>query len=147
MPVFLGIAAGLSILGGISSIFAGRSAKKAAERQGEEEARLEGLVTDEKLRQLRKEETALAGSTVASAAGSGVKVGTGSPLSILAEQASEFAYERLITERVGASRTSLALAQGRSIGQRAQSQAYAQAIQGFSSAFSIIAASRRPTPP
>lgn len=138
MPLFTAIAAGLSILGSISSIFGGKSAKKDAERQGEEEARLEGLVTDERLRQLGKEEKALAGTTIAAAAGSGVKVGTGSPLEILAEQASEFAFERLITERVGASKAKLALDRGRSVGSRAQSQSYAQAIQGFSSAFQIL---------
>jgi hypothetical protein len=66
---------------------------------------------------------------------------------VLAEQATEFFFERDIVEKVGASKASLALQQGRAIGQQAQYSGYSQGFAGISEAFRIIAANRTPTTP
>ena len=136
MDIFAAILAGV---GALSGIIGGNKAKHAAEDQAREEARLEGLVTKEKLRQLGKEEIALKGATIAAVAGSGVKTDIGSPLAVMAEQATEFFFEKKIVKDVGASRTALALQKGRAIGQQAQYQGYSQGLSSLSSMFSILA--------
>ena len=74
MSLFSG---GSSILGGISG---GKAAKKAAKADAAAELRL----TQAKLEDLKAEEQVMRGSTIAGAAGSGVKVDKGSPLEVLA---------------------------------------------------------------
>jgi hypothetical protein len=135
------------VLGGvsvISSIVGGNKARHAAEDQAKEEARLEGLVTGEKIRKLGLEETQLRGATIAAVAGSGVKTDVGSPLMVLAEQAAEFKREKSIIEKVGASRAAAALTHGSNIGKQAQYQGYSQAASSLSNLFQIIAANKAP---
>lgn len=135
MEIFAAIVTGLGVLG---NIFGGRSAARDAEQQAAEEARLEGIVTEEKLRQLEKQEIAMRGATIAATAGAGVRVGEGSPLAILAEQRFEFAREKQVTKEVGASRAALALQQGRAIGKQAKYSGYTQAARGLSDMFRIL---------
>lgn len=121
------VAVGSAVLGGLSSLFGGRSAEKAAKRQAREEARLEGIVTLEKVRKLFIEERITRGQTEAAAAASGVDVRRGSVAQILAEQATEFARETGFTREVGASRAANIRQQGAAIG----AQARYQGISGF----------------
>lgn len=128
------VAVGSAVLGGLSSIFGGKKADKAARQQALQEARLEQRITDEKLRQLNLEEERAEGRTIATAAASGVEVTRGSPLDILAEQAAEFRYERNTVAEVGASRAANTVARGRMIGQQYRWSSYGQALNQFGSA-------------
>ncbi len=112
---------------------AGGAAERAARRQGAAEMAL----THERLRQLKKEETSLAGTTRATLAGSGVKADVGSPLTILAEQAREFSYERSITSRVGASNVAGTLQAGKAAATAYKYQSYANLAEGASKIFSL----------
>lgn len=132
------IAAGLSGISAIASIFGGRKAEKAADRQAEEEARLEKRVTEEKVRQLGIEAEQARGQTIATAAGSGVMANKGSPLAVLAEQAFEFERERQVTAEVGASRAATALESGRALGDRYRYQGQQNALSGLASMFGIL---------
>ena len=125
-------------LGAISSIIGGNKASHAARRAGREEARLEGLVTAEKIRNLEVDERVMRGETRAQVAGSGVKVGEGSPLQILAEQARSFAAERKITGEVGASKAGLAITRARGVSSAARYGSYASAANQFATMFSLI---------
>jgi hypothetical protein len=136
--VIAGVGVGLQALGMISSFLGGKKASSAAERAAKKEAAAEGALTAERLRQLKKEEIAVAGETNAAVAASGVKVGRDSPLMILAEQASEFAHERQITSQVGATKAAAALQQGRDVGQSYKYQSYANLAKGASNIFSIM---------
>jgi len=134
-----GIIAGiLSGVGAIASLAGGREAEKAADRQAAEEARLEGIVTDEKIRQLGVEEEVVRGETIASVAGSGVKVDSGSPLMVLATQASEYERLRNVTREAGASRAANALARGDLVGKQAKYGSYSSAANQFANMFSLI---------
>ena len=107
----------------VANYIGSRKAAKGAKRQADLEAEAEKLVTTERLRQLDIEERALYGETLARYAGSGVLATlsdlrgatpvTGSPKTILEEQAKEFAAERKITEEVGATKVQQALAEGK----------------------------------
>jgi hypothetical protein len=114
-----------------------KKAKKAARRAAAESARQERVVTDERIRQLVNQETALRGTTIARQAGSGGVVNQGSVLQILDEQAKEFAIERRITESVGASRVKQALDQGAAAGRQLQAQGLAGLFAGLGQAASI----------
>jgi hypothetical protein len=155
MPAWWQVAGAIfSGLGAISSILGGRSAASAARKQGREEARLEGIVTAEKVRQIGVEERITRGETIAGYAGSGVKafrgVGAdpartgydpsrsyGSPLSVLAESAREFARERHITQQVGATRASQALQGAKATADRYKTGGYAQGLSQIGSIFSM----------
>jgi hypothetical protein len=113
-----------------SSIFGGMKGKSASEKAADEEARLEGVVTEAKVRSLRKEERTLAGDTRAAAAASGVKADMGSPLDILKEQAITFQEEINTVKKSGATRSSQAQTRGRMAGNQAM-------YRGLSDAFSI----------
>lgn len=110
-----------------TSLIGGRKAEKAAKAQAAEEARLEGIVTDEKLRQMDIERDVVRGETIAQAAASGVEVapgmqdlfdqyggvyGKGSVLDILSEQAVNFDREREAVVGAGATRAANALTRG-----------------------------------
>ena len=141
-PVTMAIATiALQSLGMISDFLGGRKAEKAAERAAKKEAVAEGKVTAERLRQLEKEERSLAGTTRAVAAGSGVKANVGSPLAILAEQASEFAHEKQIVRQVGATKAASALQRGRDVGDAVKYQSYGNLARGASNIFSIMSSS------
>ena len=132
-----GIAA--SVLGSVLGIGAASKAEKAAERAAKEEARLEGKVTDERIRQISRQEGIMAGQTVAATAGSGVKVGSGSSLAILADQASEFRREKAITREVGATRAKASLERGSALATQYRYQGLSAAVGGLGQAFSIAA--------
>lgn len=137
MAVAAGVAAAASVASAVSGLVGGSKAKKAAKRAAAKEAQIEKQVTAERLDRLELERRSLAGTTVARAAGSGVLVGSGSVLQILAEQAREFERQRSITARVGASRASAAIASGRAIGQQAQAQGLQNLFAGIGQAASI----------
>ena len=104
-----------AVLGGASiatSLSGQRKAGRAAREAAEEEARLEGLVTEEALRQMQVEEMVVRGETIASAAASGVEVNKGSVTDVLAEQAYNFQRERAATRNAGATRARNALNRG-----------------------------------
>jgi hypothetical protein len=134
-------------IGALSSIMGGRKADRDAKRAAAEEARLEGLVTREKVRQIGVEERVMRGDTIAAVAGSGVKAGEGSPLQILAEQAREFGRQRSIVSEVGATKAAAALTRGSMIGQQARYQSYSTASNQFAQMFSLLgqATANKPT--
>lgn len=133
---------GLSLLG---NLFGGSSAKKKAKRQAAEEARIEGEITAERVRQIDKEEEVLAGTTVARTAGSGVKVNSASPLEILADQAFEFERERAITESVGASKARAALDRGSAVASQIDANTIQSSVAGLSSIFSVLQDNKKST--
>ena len=98
--------------------------------------------TQAKLEDLKTEERVLKGTTIAGAAGSGVKVGMGSPLEVLAEQARNFAKERMTVSQVGASKASSTMMRGQMAGRKALYQGWGQGLQqasqGMKSAFGMM---------
>jgi hypothetical protein len=104
---FAGLALSAASLG--SSLIAGKDASSEAKKAAREQAKAERLTTAERIRQISQQEAAMAGETRAAAAGSGVSATRGSPLDVLAEQATEFERERTITQKVGASRVKASL--------------------------------------
>lgn len=121
------IASILNILGGIKG-------KKAAEEYAADEAKMEGVITQAKLEDLKVEERVLKGQTIAGAAGSGVKVDKGSPLEVLREQAESFTKERQTVARVGATRASNTLMRGAMAGRQALYQGWAAGLTQAASA-------------
>jgi len=132
-----GVAA--SVVGAALSFFGGRKAEDAANKAAKREAKLEGKVTAERIRQIDRQETIMAGQTVAATAGSGVKVGSASSLAILADQASEFRRERYITQEVGATRARASLETGAALATQYKYQGLSGAVSGLGAAFSILA--------
>jgi hypothetical protein len=124
------VQAALAIISIGSSIFGGKKASDSASKYGDEESYLEGVVTEAKVRSLRKEERTLAGDTRAAAAASGVKANMGSPQDILKEQAITFQEEINTVKKSGATRSSQAQTRGRMAGNQAM-------YRGLSDAFSI----------
>lgn len=138
------IAAGIGVASLITNYIGSRKASKAAKKQGAEEARIEGLITDEKLRQLDIEERAQYGQTLGQYAGSGV-LGTfqgtdgnagqpmmGSPKTILDEQAREFGRERDITREVGASNVAQTLMGAKALSDQYRYSGYANVASSIS---------------
>ncbi len=143
-----GVAA--SVIGAGLSFFSGKKASSAADRAARREAKLEGKVTDERIRQISRQETIMAGQTVAATAGGGVKVGSGSSLAILADQASEFRRERQVTREVGATRARAALEGGSALATQYRYQGLTGAVGGLGQAFSIASDAnffKKPPPP
>jgi hypothetical protein len=151
MPEWWQIAA--AALGAVTSLVAGNKAASAARKQSREEARLEGIVTAEKVRQLQVQEVITKGETIGGYAGSRVKVNqganfeqragdtrgvSGSPLVILAEQQRQFARERHVTRQAGASRTSQALQRGGAIADQYKYQGYSGGLTNLAQMFSLI---------
>ncbi len=136
-PLFAAVAATSSLVGSAFSISSSKRAARAANRQAALEAEREERVTAERLRQIDRDEQILRGETIASAAASGVKVGEGSVLEILADQQAEFFRERQVTEEVGASKVAGALQRGSYVADRVRSQGIASAFSGIGNAFDI----------
>lgn len=136
MPYVMAAMTAISI---ISNLTGAKAAKKSAAEQADEEARLEGIVTDAKLTTLDREERQLRGDTIGAAAGSNIKVDTGSPLQILKEQAKTFADEKRVVKQAGASRAAQAQTRGRMVGQQAMYQGIGQAASTAANAFSLYA--------
>ncbi len=146
MPDPLSIAAvGLQGVSLISSIFGGSSAEKAAKRQAAEEARIEREVTAERIQQLEIEERVLRGETIANTGASGVKTTGATPLAVLAEQEYQFARERMITNRVGASRAAAALGRGEATAAQYRTQTYSNIGAAAGNIFSILSENKRST--
>lgn len=119
----------LGVLGAAGSIIGGNKAADAAKDAAARDAYYEDLVTREKIRNLRREEDELRGDTIAITAASGVNVNMGSPLDVLAEQATEYRNLRNITEKVGATRAANAIARGNAAAKTYKWNAYSSAIQ------------------
>ncbi len=134
------VAAALAVFGIFSGKKAADAQEDAANKAAREEARLEGIVTAEKIRRLNVEERALSGETKAIAAGSGVKATRGAVRGILAEQASEFDKERQIVRTVGASRAATALQRVSNVGTMAQLAFRTNAFNSASNIFQMLGA-------
>ncbi|GAG69466.1 unnamed protein product [marine sediment metagenome] len=144
-------AAGIGVASLVTNFLGSRKAAKAAEEQSEEEARIEGLITDEKLRQLKLDERDMYGETLAQYSGSGV-IGlmngaptTGSPKTLIDEQAKTFADQRKITKEVGASNVAQSLMGGEALADRYKYSGYANVGSSISSIISNYQLST-PTP-
>ena len=133
------VAAGMAIIGAVSSIWGGISGKKSARAASDVQAKQEMELSLAKIEDLKIEERAMKGQTLAGAAGSGVKVDKGSPLEILAEQARNFQRERQTVARVGATNASVISQRGKMVGQQAAYQGYSQGASQMSNAFQIFA--------
>lgn len=120
------------------SISSSRKMAKKQEALGREEAAMEKEVTVERIRQIGREESMMREETVAATAASGVKIGSQSTLEVLAEQKAEFARERAITEKVGASRAAAALGNASLRSQTTKYQGYSAAASGITNAFSLL---------
>jgi hypothetical protein len=107
---WVGVALGAVDL--ISGIIGGSKASSAAKRQAREEARLEGILTTEKVRQLDVEARLREGEMKAGYASGRVKIGSQSALQLLAEQRKQFLHERSTILEVGASKAANALQRG-----------------------------------
>jgi transcription elongation GreA/GreB family factor len=129
--------AAIGVATAVAGLLGSRSAARAAKRAAAAAARQEKAVTEERLRQIDREERSLSGVTLARSAGSGSVVNAGSPLLILAEQAREFDRERLVTREAGASRTRAALQQGDAVASQARAQGLQSLFQGIGTAVSL----------
>ncbi|RKX24544.1 MAG: hypothetical protein DRP45_07970 [Candidatus Zixiibacteriota bacterium] len=138
------VAAAMAVIGGVSSILGARSAKEDARLAANEEARLEGIVTDSKVTGLQAEQRQLRGETISRAAGSGVNTQVGSPLQLLAEQAREFGREIRTVKQAGATRAAQAQTRGAMVGNQAMYQGFGQAASSMSNAFSLFAQAKGP---
>ena len=110
------------------SIWGGIKGKEEAEKFAGIESALELKLTGAKIDDLKQDERVLAGQTRARAAGSGVKADTGSPLTILAEQARNFAKDRMITAQVGATKASNTVLRGKMVGRQSLYQGWGQGL-------------------
>lgn len=126
--VIAAVGAGTSIKGGVD-------AKSAAGKAGRAQALSEMELTNAKLIQLKEEERALRGQTIAGAAGSNIKTDIGSPLEVLKEQARNFQKERATVAKVGATKAANLTTNSKMVGNQAAYQGYAQGAQGLSNAF------------
>jgi hypothetical protein len=164
-------AVGIAAAGLVMDFVGSKKASKAAKKEGAEQARLEGLVTDEKLRNLRTEQRSMYGETLAGYAGGGVlarapslesnltlgdsfggagayggsdSVMTGSPGSVINEQALSFAKQRDITRKVGATKAQQALTRGSNIADQYRYSGYANVASGISNILSTYSAMKGP---
>lgn len=128
-----------SVVGAATSYIGGKKAGRAAKDAAAAEAEIEDKITDERIRQIGREEDLMSEATIARTAGSGVKVGGESMLQVLAEQAAEFRREKDITREVGASRASTALQRGSALATQYKYQGLSGAASGIGSAFKIAA--------
>jgi hypothetical protein len=133
------VAAAMAIIGAGSSIFGGISGSKAAKSAAKVQGRQELELTQAKIEDLKLEERNLAGQTKAAVAGAGVKVGAGSPLEVLAEQAKNFMRERQTVAKVGATNASVINKRGSMVGKQALYQGVGQGASQMSNAFSLFA--------
>ena len=129
------ISAALEVIGGIK-------AKSEAEKYAGIQAGMERDITAAKIDNINQEERLLAGQTRARTAGSNIKADVGSPLTILAEQAKNFAKDRMLTAQVGATKASNTLLSGKMTGRQALYSGWStgleQAASAAKSAFAMI---------
>ena len=141
MAVIAGTAiagAGMAAIGMISDFLGGRAAAGAAKKAAEREAGAEAKLTRERLRELEVEQKRVEGETIGATAASRVKVGSESPLMLLANQAKEFEYRKKIVRETGATKAAAALQQGRDVGKIAKYQSYSNVAKGASDIFSML---------
>jgi hypothetical protein len=140
------VAVGVGVAGLISTFIASKKGSSAAKKQSKEEARLEGLVTQEKIRTLGIDERTLYGETLSGYAGGGVlgiqpnlgatNVAAGSPQSVLSEQKKSFAAERDIVGKVGASKAAASLTRGKNLADQYRWSGYANVASSVSNIIS-----------
>lgn len=137
------IGAVLDTVGIITSYIGSKKAAKAAKETAAEEARIGRLTTAERIAQLDVEERVMRGETLSGYARGGVlataptlggeqRYQTGSPESVINEQATNFARERMITQQVGASNVQQALMRGKNTANAYKWQGYSNAASGIS---------------
>ena len=152
----MGVAIAGAVIGAvglISGFLSSRKAASSAKKEAKEQARLEGLVTQEKIRTLGIDERTLYGQTVSGYARGGVQaVGptlgggalpqTGTPQTVLGEQAREFAYQKDITQKVGATKAQAALTRGQNVADAYRWSGYANVASGISNILTSYAATK-----
>ena len=129
------IAAGSSIVGGISSIIGGQKADKKAREAGRANARLIQTETNEQLRRTRREFDMMRGEAVAMIGASGVKF-RGTPAAYLRDMKQEQDRQLAYTKMAGEKRAKAARKQGSYIGQSARMQGLTAGFQAFGGAAS-----------
>ena len=161
----------VSAVGLISNFLGSKKAASAAKSEATEQARLEGLTTDEKIRRLGIDQRSLYGETLAGYASGGVlarapslggaltlgdtfgsagdyggalSVMTGSPGAVIQEQAKEFAFERDITRKVGATKVSQALTRGENVADQYKYAGFSNVATGISSIMANYQAMKSP---
>lgn len=132
------VAAGASIVGGVSSIIGGNKAKRAAKEAGKANARLIRAETNEQLRRTRREFDMMRGQTRALIGASGVRF-EGTPMRYLEDMKQEQDKQLTYTEIAGKKRARAARMQGSYIGQSAQMQGLTAGFQAFGGAAGYIA--------
>ena len=130
-------AAVATVAGAVISYQGSRKAGKAAEAAGQAEAETERAVTQERLRQIEREEMLLREQTIAGTAGQNIKVDSRSALEVLADQASEFRREREITTEVGASKAQASLTRASALATQYKYQGYSALFSGLTGAAGI----------
>ena len=144
MNPFSAAGAVLGTIGLISGFIGSKKASKAAKEESKEQARLEGLLTDEQLRRIGIDQRNMYGETLAGYASGGVqataptlagdaRLQTGSPQQVIQEQTSEFDKQRQITSDVGATKVSQALTRGQNVADAYKWGGYANVASGVSS--------------
>ena len=137
MPVAAAIGAVVGIAGIVTSLSGAKKAERAAKAAAKEEARLEGIVTREKLRQMGIDQLRTEGETILGGAASGVEVGDGrgdnavmetSVTSILDEVRKNYGNERSAVARAGATRAANALTRGSNAASIARYQGISNAL-------------------
>ena len=139
MPAIVG--ASIAAVGLITDFLGGKAAAGAAKKAAAREAGAEKKLTRERLRELEVEQKRVEGETIGATAASRVKVGSESPLMLLANQAKEFEYKKKIVRETGATKAAAALQQGKDVGRIAKYQSYSNVAKGASDIFSMISAS------
>lgn len=128
-----------------------KKGEKAAKKQAKEQERIEGILTDERVRELDVRERVQYGQTVAGYAGSGVQARApgmekhqlnsaqagSSPQAIIQEAAKEFAKERELTKEVGASNALQIKMKGQATADAYRYQGYASLASGIGDIFTI----------
>lgn len=127
------IAAGSSIVGGISSIIGGQKADKKAREAGRVNARLIQTETNEQLRRTRREFDMMRGQAIAMIGASGVKF-RGTPAAYLMDMKQEQDRQLAYTKMAGRKRARAAEKQGSYVGQNAQMQGLTAGFQAFGGA-------------
>lgn len=151
MSAFYVAATVVAAYGVYSQNQAARDARRSANQSADEEARLEGILTDEKIRQMGQEREQTLGIQRSGYAGSGVEVGSsqlrpgeqiasGSVMDVLTETSEEYAKQISATRETGASRAANIITRGNMIGDNYVNQAQANAWSSAGNIFMMWAA-------
>ena len=145
------VSAAISAVSAVTSFLGAKKAEKSAERQAEEEKRLEGISTQERIRKLGVQERTQYGETLAGYASGGVQARSagldpgkfrsaqsGSPMQVIQEAAREFARERKFTEEVGATKASQISLAGKAQADAYRYQGYGAIASGAANIYEIL---------